>query len=212
LVLKVFGTKLVLAVVAFATSLVLADVALHAAEIVSTYHVPVPASEAERLRPWSTMPVDAHFRVRLDRDEAVLKYSLPGHLTGSRSLGLKLTTNLEGRRHFEEGTELILTGPMEALSNPALEDDPNGRAHASCIFGSESVVSCTVAYSSISLDPVAQERWLAAREWPPADRAGFAEVAAILGHEAIGVVRTNVELRGETMDDEGYSSDSPQNP
>ena len=174
---------------------------VQAEEIVSTYHVPVPLADAERLKAWSTMPVDAQLRIRWDRDQAILSYSLPGHLTGSQSIGLKLEGPLDGRRAFQAGDELLMAGTMESTAPFDEDDDPNRRAHATCQFESQWVVSCTVTYASITLDPVAQERWLVARDWSPVDRAGFVEVAAILGHEAIGVVRTNVEHRGSAFED-----------
>ena len=174
---------------------------VQAEEVVSTYHVPVPPADAERLKAWSTMPADAQLRIRWDRDQAILSYSLPGHLTGSQSIGLKLEGPLDGRRAFQAGDELMVTGTMEGPASFDEDDDPNRRAHATCLFESQSIVSCAVTYASITLDPVAQERWLAAREWSPVDRAGFAEVAAILGHEAIGVVRTNVDYRGSIYED-----------
>ena len=154
----------------------------------STYHVPVP----EQFGPFATMPVDANFRLRLDKDEVVLTYSIPNELNGSESLGLRLKAPLAGRTSFQPGEAIDMVGKFDDR-----EDDPNASAYAKCTFEIYDRVSCAVNYSEIGLNESAQLTWLQAKNHTPEQIAAFQEVAMILGHEALGIVSTEVQIRGQ---------------
>jgi len=158
-----------------------------------TYEVPVPADVADRLGPYCMVPMNASFRVRYDHDDAVLNYELPAQLTGAEPHHLKLAVQLHGRRDFNPGDHLIMNGGYE--SPPPGFINPNPAARADCLFGENLAVACTVTYDEVSINAREQVAWLEEEGYTPGQIAGFTEVAAILGHEAIGIVHTKARIR-----------------